>query len=96
VEDVRDLCTSMAIIANGSVLTQGKPADYIDELSGCIWNRTISKEELGWFKENTQLISSRLNGGKINIHVFSKTQPEGFAPAEPGLEDVYFNTLFKN
>jgi len=93
VEDVRDLCTSMAIIANGSLLTQGRPADYIHQLEGCIWSKTISKQELAWFKENMQLISSRLNGGKINIHVFSNTQPEGFVPVEPGLEDVYFNTL---
>lgn len=93
VEDVRDLCTSMAIIANGSVLTQGKPADYIHELQGCIWSKSINKQELAWFKEHTQLISSRLNGGKINIHVFSKVQPQGFSAVEPGLEDVYFNSL---
>ena len=96
VEDVRDLCTSMAIIANGSVLTQGRPADYIHALQGCIWSKAINKQELAWFKENMQLISSRLNGGKINIHVFSKVQPQGFTLVEPGLEDVYFNTLFKN
>lgn len=96
VEDVRDLCTNMAIIANGTLLTQGRPEDYIEQLQGCIWGKTINKEELSWFKNNMQLISSRLNGGKINIHVFSKEKPEGFTAVDPGLEDVYFNTLFKN
>lgn len=96
VEDVRDLCTSMAIIANGTVLTQGNPEEYINNLKGNIWSKTISKEELPWFKQNMQLISSRLNAGKINIHVYAKENPAGFVLVDPALEDVYFNTLFKN
>jgi hypothetical protein len=32
----------------------------------------------------------------MNIHVFAKEMPAGFSPVDPGLEDVYFNTLFKN
>ena len=31
--------------------------------------------------------------GEIVVHVLSDTQPEGFAPVEGGLEDVYFATL---
>ena len=93
VEDVRDLCTSMAIIANGSLLTQGRPVDYIEALKGNIWSKSIHKEELNWFKENMRLISSRLNGGKINIHVFSNQQPGGFTAVDPDLEDVYFKFI---
>ena len=96
VEDVRDLCTNMAIIANGSVLTQGSPSGFIHQLNGVIWSRNIAKDELQWYKQNMQLISSRLNGGKLNIHVYAETQPDGFSSIPPDLEDVYFSTLFKN
>jgi ABC-2 type transport system ATP-binding protein len=97
VEDVRDLCTNMAIIVNGSVVTKGSPAAFIEQLKGNIWSKTIAKEELKSYKENMQLISSRLNGGKINIHVYAAGQPaSGFVQVDPDLEDVYFSTLFKN
>lgn len=95
VEDVRDLCTSMAIIAEGSVLSHGCPADLIKQLEGKIWAKTISKDELSRHKQANQLISSRLNGGKMNIHVLSDYQPDhSFTEVNPDLEDVYFSTLF--
>jgi ABC-type multidrug transport system ATPase subunit len=97
VEDVRDLCTNMAIIVNGSVVAKGSPAEFIAQLKGNIWSKTISKEELPAYKQNMQLISSRLNAGKINIHVYAATAPaSGFVQVDPDLEDVYFSTLFKN
>lgn len=97
VEDVRDLCTNMAIIVNGSVVAKGSPGEFISQLKGNIWSKTISKEELPAYKQNMQLISSRLNAGKINIHVYAATEPAGgFVQVDPDLEDVYFSTLFKN
>lgn len=97
VEDVRDLCTNMAIIVNGSVVAKGSPAEFIHELKGNIWSKTISKEELTSYKESMNLISSRLNAGRINIHVYAASQPaSGFVQVDPDLEDVYFSTLFKN
>lgn len=97
VEDVRDLCTNMAIIVNGSVVAKGSPAEFIDQLKGNIWSKTISKEELPSYKQNMNLISSRLNAGKINIHVHAAKQlASGFVQVDPDLEDVYFSTLFKN
>lgn len=97
VEDVRDLCTSMAIIVNGTLLMQGNPENIIKKLNGFTWTRTIAKHELKHYKDNMQVISSRLNAGKLNIHVYAASQPgDGFAAIAPDLEDVYFSTLFKN
>lgn len=97
VEDVRDLCTNMAIIANGSLLMQGDPENFIAALRGSTWTKTIAKHELDMYKNNMQVISSRLHAGKINIHVYAPLQPgEGFTVTSPDLEDVYFNTLFNN
>lgn len=97
VEDVRDLCTNMAIIVGGSVVAKGSPAEFINELKGNIWSKTISKQELPSYKESMNLISSRLNAGKITIHVYAAAQPaSGFIQVDPDLEDVYFSTLFRN
>lgn len=97
VEDVRDLCTNMAIIANGTLLLQGSPKYFIEKLNGFTWARTIAKHELKYYKDNMQVISSRLNAGKLNIHVYAVSKPgDGFAAIAPDLEDVYFSTLFEN
>lgn len=94
VEDVADLCSHMAIISGGSVITQGKPADLIDMLRGNIWSKTVDKLQLPAYQENMRVISTRLTGGKVSLHVLASTMPEaGFQPCEPTLEDFYFNAL---
>lgn len=45
VEDVRNLCSQMAIIKKGHVISQGAPNDYLTQLNGKLWSKAISKEE---------------------------------------------------
>lgn len=97
VEDVRDLCTKMAIISNGKLILEGNPNEAVDSLKGKIWIKAIHKNELKQHKEHFNIISSHLNSGKINIHVFSEQQPDsGFELTSPDLSDVYFNILSQN
>jgi ABC-2 type transport system ATP-binding protein len=94
VEDVKNLCSSMAIINNGKVLTSGSPAAFIEELNSKTWSKTIHKEELSFYTNEYHIISSTLYTGKLNLHVFSATDPgNGFTMIQPALEDVYFSTL---
>ncbi|NEU07703.1 ABC transporter ATP-binding protein [Flavihumibacter sp. R14] len=95
VEDVKDLCSDMAVIANGSVVVQGHPSSLVRSLQGKIWSRSIKREELERISTTMTLISSRLNAGQLHIHVYSDNQPgDGFMQISPDLEDVYFHTLF--
>lgn len=94
VEDVKNLCSQMAIIHNGKVLANGAPADFIAQLNNCTWSKTISKAELPEYKERYNVISATLFTGKLNLHVYSTTDPgNGFTALAPALEDVYFSTL---
>ncbi|TDO20057.1 ABC transporter ATP-binding protein [Pedobacter duraquae] len=94
VEDVKNLCTDMAIMCQGGVIAQGKPEDFICQLRGKLWTRIINKADAEQYAERFQLISSQLISGKRLIHVVSDTNPgEGFELTEPTLEDVYFNIL---
>jgi ABC-2 type transport system ATP-binding protein len=96
VEDVRDLCTNMAIMLKGEIIVQGSPVALINALEGKIWTKTVTKAEQAEHKD-WNIISSRLNGGKNNIHVYAEYSPgEGFKVTAPDLEDVYFSTLLKN
>ncbi len=94
VEDVTDLCPRMAIMGAGRILAQGAPADMIAGLHGTIWARTLDRAELPAIVERHRVISTRLSGGRMVVHVVSPDDPgEGFAPIAGGLEDVYFAAL---
>jgi len=93
VDDVADLCPRMAVLANGRVQLEGKPADLIANTRGKIWNRTIGRSELEDYQSRFEVISTRLFAGNSVIHVLADQRPEGFEPVEGGLEDVYFSTL---
>ena len=94
VEDVRDLCSNMAIIAKGKVLRSGEPKALIAEIEGKVWRKLIDKNELERYQQELPVISNRLLGGKRDLHVVSDALPgPGFEPTEPDLEDVYFSTL---
>jgi ABC-2 type transport system ATP-binding protein len=97
VEDVKTLCTEMAIINKGSLLAFGKPADFINELKGTLWEKAIAKSEVAEHEANYQLISTQFNMGKLHVHVRSAEHPgHGFNAIEPGLEDAYFSILYGN
>src|SRR6266550_189476 len=43
VEDVSDLCPTMAILAAGRVVLEGSPAQLIERLGGRLWRKTVPK-----------------------------------------------------
>ena len=94
VEDVRDLCTQMAILHEGRVLYEGQPDAALAELRGRVWQRSIAKAELPVYEQRYRVISSRLVGGRPSLHVLSVAAPDdGFAISPPDLEDVFFTKI---
>jgi len=94
VEDVSDLCPNMAIMADGGIVASGQPADLTASLAGKIWSKTVSKEDVPGYRENHDLISTRLFAGQTVLHVYDENDPgNGFMAVEAGLEDVYFHKL---
>lgn len=93
VEDVRNMCSQMAIINKGSVLQQGSPNDLITGLQGRIGRKQIKKQELDSYKSDHRVISSQFITGNLNIHIMADRMPDGFQLIDPTLEDVYFSIL---
>src|SRR4051812_18976978 len=46
VDDVADLCPLMAVLADGRLRLQGKPADLIASTRGKVWKKVIKHDEL--------------------------------------------------
>lgn len=96
VEDVKELCSNMAIINDGQVLYAGNPDAALNSLQGKVWKKTIAKSDIEDYhtKFDNRLISSKLVAGKPIIYVLNDTNPgDGFTPAEAGLEEVFFSKI---
>ncbi len=96
VEDVNTLCSNMAIICQGELLMQGKPADGIASVQGKIYKKSIEKSELEIYRKEHQVISTKLLEGKLSLRIESDTDPgAGFIAVPADLEDVYFSHISK-
>jgi ABC-type multidrug transport system ATPase subunit len=95
VEDVRELCPRMAIIASGQLILEGAPSEALDSLRGAIWSKVVATDdELRALESSFHVISTHLIGGQHEVRVHSPAHPgEGFHPVESSLEDVYFLNL---
>ncbi|WP_293306860.1 ABC transporter ATP-binding protein [Pedobacter sp. UBA5917] len=95
VEDVNDLCPEMAVMANGKLILQGKPADLTQKLDGKIWRKVIEKADLKHYSTLYNVISTKIMLGKLNLFVLADQIPAaGFEAVFPALEEVYFSSLF--
>jgi len=94
VNDIKELCTRMAIINEGRVLASGDPLEMIQQLEEKMFEKTIQKNELCQYQAQYDIISDRLFLGQLIIRVLSEAIPkDGFEKVQPTLEDVYFSQL---
>jgi ABC-2 type transport system ATP-binding protein len=93
VEDVRNLCSAMAVMNKGKVLAHGKPDELITALKGQVWQKQISQAEQEQYARRYHLLSSQFVAGRLNIRILSAQAPENFVSVDPVLEDVYFSVL---
>jgi ABC-type multidrug transport system ATPase subunit len=95
VEDVRELCPRMAIIASGEVLLEGSPAAALDALHGKIYSKVVATDdELRALEASFNVISTHLVGGLHEVRIYADSNPGAdFKPVDSGLEDVYFLNL---
>lgn len=91
VDDVRELCTDMAIMNRGAIVFKGSPSQALDELAGQVWQRSVPREEVEAYKAQHHVISEKMVAGRPLIHVLSEGSPgSGFEQVAPSLEDVFF------
>ncbi len=94
VDDVKELCSKMAIINKGRLLYTGAPDAAIADLDAEIWACSLNKADLPAHIEQHQVISTKLVAGKPLVHVHSHSQPgPDYRPVAPTLEDVFFTNI---
>jgi ABC-type multidrug transport system ATPase subunit len=93
VEDVRELCSQMAIVASGRVVAEGSPETVIAAIEGQLYQRVLSsKAELAEVQTRYRIVSTRLVAGRPVIVVYDAEGSPGpeFTPVAPDLGDAYF------
>jgi len=95
VDDIKELCTDMAILNRGKLLYHSEPAEAINSLDKKIHACNIERADLDKYEEKYQVLSSSFNrDNSIKIRVLSDQSPGGeFNIENPTLEDVYFTAL---
>lgn len=96
VDDVEELCSDFAILADGAIQVLGTPKELTVQLNNKVWKKVVAKTDVDSARDSYQVISTKLKAGETLIHVLSDNDlsSEGFEAVVPDLEDVYFSTLF--
>lgn len=98
VEDVKELCSDMAIMNHGRIQKRTTPLQAIKELEGKVWSKRIQPDELEFHKRAPGYLSSGFNEDhSLTVRVYVEILPdESFVQVDKvSLEDVYFNALGK-
>lgn len=93
VEDVRQLCSRMAVMQRGEVVCEGVPDDLVHELSGRVWTRSVARDASPTFTSAVTL-SRTLHSGAARVRLLADAAPDAeCVAAVPSLEDVYFRAI---
>lgn len=94
VEDVRQLCSRLAIISRGEVVAEGTPGALVAGLEGRVWSATGSRREIDLLAPLAPVLSMQWFAGKLAIRVLADRAPSPrFSPVVPDLSDAYFAAL---
>lgn len=96
VEDVKNLCSQMAIIKNGTLLCVGSPLELMTGIENKIWQKAVTQAEFHEHKNGNQFINFEFRQGELWINISSEQPPEGFTQAPATLEHFYFQQLNSN
>lgn len=90
IEDVRDLCTDMAVMGLGKIVARGAPETLVGRIEGQVWRKRVTKDESVEIKTQKNFLSSRHLSGGVIVSVLSSSSPgAGWEQAQVILEDAY-------
>jgi ABC-type multidrug transport system ATPase subunit len=89
VEDVADLCTRVAVLAQGRVAAEGSPEELPGALGARVWRGPAETRS-----PDATVLSTGLSRGRRIARVLADECPgPGFEPVAASLEDAYFAAL---
>lgn len=94
VADVAAVCQRVAILVSGRVVREGTPHELVSDLRGRLWQARMSRERAAAWRDQENVISTRLAPGALVLHATAPAPPsDAFRAVEPDLEDVFFDAI---
>ncbi|WP_350293558.1 ABC transporter ATP-binding protein [uncultured Croceitalea sp.] len=91
VEDVKELCTDMAILNKGTILKQCKPTDAVAELEGKVWATTMTTDMFNSMDKEYVLSKNYNPDNTLKVRIYADSKPsEHYSQDVANLEDAYF------
>lgn len=90
-DEVEKICPRIAIMLKGRVVASGGQKALVDQLSGRVWQKIVTRTEIAELRQSLQVLNTRFANGNQIAHVLADERPgEGFEPVGGDLHDVYF------
>ncbi len=94
VSDIEAVATSIAILAQGELLTHGSPEALLASLAGRIWEVIVSSADLATLRRDHLVSSTAHRADGVHARVVANAAPTPTArPLDPSLEDAYLDAL---
>jgi ABC-type multidrug transport system ATPase subunit len=94
VSDIEAVATSIAILAQGQLLTHGAPEQLLSSVEGKVWEVVVPSAELPALRQRFLISSTAHRSDGVRTRIVSPVPPFSNARAlEPSLEDVYLAAL---
>ncbi len=96
VEDVATLCPRFAVIRGGRCVATGGTAQARAQLEGRVFEGVVDAPRLEEIRRSHRVTQAVLMEGSLfrtRVQGDPGSQPPGFVPATPTLEDVYFGVM---
>jgi len=96
VEDIATLCPRFAVIRDGRCVTSGGTSEARKRLDGRVFEGIVSPSELERVRATHRVTQAVLVEGSLfrtRVQGEEGSQPSGFVPVPPTLEDVYFGVM---
>jgi ABC-2 type transport system ATP-binding protein len=94
VSDIEAVATSIAILAQGELLTHGSPEALLASLAGRVWEVIVSSADLAALRRDHLISTTAHRADGVHARVVANAAPTPAArPLEPSLEDAYLDAL---
>ncbi|RLM63317.1 ABC transporter ATP-binding protein [Halorubrum sp. Atlit-26R] len=94
VPDVEATANELAILDNGRLVTHSTVDQFVDRVSGRVYESLVSQSELSTLREDYQVCSTVQHSDGIKVRLIGETHPTETAEEVPAtLEDAYLDAI---
>lgn len=91
VSDIDSIADTVAIMKNGTLISQGNQDEIISCVHGKVFEILINKEQLSDFKNTHKVVSTIRKSDQLLVRYISDTPVENSEPQQANLEDAYLH-----